>query len=341
MRPDARSLALAATRLPVVRRSIERLAARDRGREDLLAILTYHRVDEPSDDLQPGIISATPSAFARQIAWLARRYRVVTLADLLARREGGAALPPRSVLITFDDAYRDFATHAWPVLQANGVTATLFVPTAFPGDPGRSFWWDRLHRAVMRAHVDGTVTTPLGPVVLGDAAARRKASRRLRGAVKGMEHDAAMAAVDGTVTALGGDGPEGTSGSAPGPVLSWDELRDLRAAGVELGVHSRTHPLLDRLARDELDAEIAGARSDLEAALGGTFSAIAYPNGNHSPAVRAAAADAGMRVGFTTRRGTNDLRRPDWLALRRINVGQATDITILAAQLQRWVRRWR
>ena len=49
---------------------------------------------------------------------------------------------------------------------------------------------------------------------------------------------------------------------------------------------------------------------------------------------------AGYRVAFTTRRGTNDLRRPEWLALRRINVGRSTDRVVLAAQLHRWFRRW-
>ena len=342
MRSDLRELALAGTRVPVVRRSIQRLAARDPGRPDLLAVLTYHRVDEPGDDLHPGMISATPAAFARQVALLARSYHVVGLDEVLARREGGSALPPRSVLVTFDDAYRDVAEHAWPVLQAHQLPATLFVPTAFPGDRTRAFWWDRLHRAVMRCEKQGAVRTPLGTVTLTGETHRRAASRQLRGAVKRLPHDEAMAAVDSTVTVLeaGESAPDAEAETRRGPVLSWEELRELSRQGMTLGVHTRTHPLLDRLPPALLGPEIAGARADLEREIGGTFSAIAYPNGNHSAPVRAAAAEAGMRLGFTTRRGLNDLRRPGWLSLRRINVGRSSDPTILAAQLHRWFRLW-
>ncbi len=66
--------------------------------------------------------------------------------------------------------------------------------------------------------------------------------------------------------------------------------------------------------------------------------AIAYPNGNHSPAVLAAVERRGLRLGFTTRRGTNDLTRPAWLTLQRINVGSATSRSLLRAQLHGWLR---
>lgn len=298
-------------------------------------MLTYHRVDEPSDDLYPGLISATPAAFAEQVAWLAGSYHLVSLADVLARRDGGPALPPRSVLITFDDAYRDFGTHAWPVLRAAGAPVALFVPTAYPGDPGRAFWWDRLHRAITGATGSEPVATPLGEVALATPADRSAAFKRLRAALKSLTHAEAMARVDEVVAALGGESRDG------GSVLDWDELRMLAAEGVELGIHTRTHPLLDQLPSSALDAEIAGACEDLEREVPGSLPAIAYPNGNHSPQVLAAAADGGMRLGFSTHRATNDLRRPEWLALHRINVGRSTDTTTLALQLHRWFRHWR
>jgi len=326
-------IARVAVGLPVVRRSIDRLAARDRGTPDLLAVLTYHRVDEPSDQLHPGLISATPRAFEEQVAWLARSYRVVSLADVVQRQAGGPALPRRSVLLTFDDGYRDFADHAWPALLRLGVPATLFVPTAFPGDPGRAFWWDRLHRAMSRPALPESVDTPLGRLELATPAARTAASRRIRTRLKSMPHDRAMAAVDEITALLGGDAPRRS-------VLDWDELRALVSAGLEVGAHTRTHPLLDRIPEAELDAEIGGSRLDLERELGHAPVAIAYPNGNHSAEVRAATAAAGFTVAFTTRRGTNDLRAVDWLALRRVNVGGASDRTVLAAQLHRWFQHW-
>jgi peptidoglycan/xylan/chitin deacetylase (PgdA/CDA1 family) len=329
-----RRLVGAARSIPVVRRAIGRLAARDPGRPDLLAVLTYHRVDEPSDDLYPGLISATPGEFEAQVAWLARSYRIVSLGDVVAREAGGAALPPRAVLLTFDDASRDFGEHAWPVLQRHGVPATVFVPTAFPGDPGRTFWWDRLHRVLARPDLPAAIETPVGRLPLAGAADQAVAFRRLRTALKELPHERAMAAADDVVASLGGD-------AGTGSVLGWDELRSLAAAGLEIGAHTRTHPLLDRVSTAELDREVAGARDDLERELGSAPLTIAYPNGNHSAAVRAAVVRAGYRVAFTTQRGTNDLAEVDWLAVRRINVGRASDRVVLAAQLHRWFRFWR
>jgi peptidoglycan/xylan/chitin deacetylase (PgdA/CDA1 family) len=328
----ARRAAVAVADAPLVRETLQRVAARDPGRPDQLAVLTYHRVAEPDDGLYPGLISATPREFGEQMAWLAGRYRVITLAQLLERRDDGDPLPARSVLITFDDAYADFAAHAWPVLQRLGLPATLFVPTAYVDDPRRAFWWDRIHRVLSTAPAAITAT-PLVELDLRSPASRSRSARRLREALKALPHDAAMAGVDDVVDALGGD-------AASGCVLSWTDLQGLVAQGLEVGVHTRTHPLLDQLSPDRLDDEIAGARDDIERHLGRSATTIAYPNGNHSPAVVEAASRAGMRLGFTTRRGTNDLRDPDWLTLRRINVGRSTSRALLAAQLHRWFRLW-
>lgn len=327
-----RHAGIAVANAPLVRGVLQGLAARDPGRPDQLAVLTYHRVAEPDDRHYPGLISASPAGFSEQMAWLAPRYRVITLAQLSERRENGHPLPARSVLITFDDAYADFADHAWPVLRQHGLPATLFVPTAYPDEPSRSFWWDRLHRALHAAPA-AVIPTRLGELDLRTSAARSRSARRLRRALKALPHDAAMAQVDDVVDALGGD-------AAPGDVLTWADLGDLVEQGLEVGVHTRTHPLLDQLPSDRLDDEIAGARDDLERRLDRRVTTIAYPNGNHSPAVLEAATRAGMRVGFTTRRGTNDLRTADWLTLRRINVGRSTSPSLLAAQLHRWFRLW-
>jgi peptidoglycan/xylan/chitin deacetylase (PgdA/CDA1 family) len=332
----ARRAVVGASRLPPVSAVVASLARRDRGRPDRLAVLTYHRVGTAEDGGYPGIVSATTATFAEQMAWLAEDYHPISLAELLARRDGGPALPKRAVLVTFDDAYRCFASEAWPILRAQGVPAALFVPTAYPGNADRDFWWDRLYRAVHAAPAvagEAVRTTPLGPVDTRSPDAHRRSFAGLRDAVKALPHDEAMAAVLATVEQLGGVSPRPS-------VLDWPTLRSLQAEGVAMGVHSRTHPLLDRLPVERLDDEIDGARQDLERELGRVEPAIAYPNGNHSPAVLAAVERAGLRLGFTTQRGTEDLTRPAWLTIRRINVGSGASRAILQAQLQGWFDRW-
>ena len=176
-----------------------------------LAVLTYHRVGEPRHS-PPGLVSATPATFERQMRLLARTGRAVGLDDVLRSRNGTRELPRGAVLVTFDDAYRDFREHAWPVARRLRIPVVLFVPTAFPAS-GRAFWWDRLFGALDRAR--GEVDTPLGRLPLRTSVQRRKAYRALRAHVKTLPHDRAMALVDELEATLGP-----APSPAPRPVLA-------------------------------------------------------------------------------------------------------------------------
>jgi colanic acid/amylovoran biosynthesis glycosyltransferase len=294
-----------------------------------LAVLTYHRIGDPAQG-PPGMVSATSRVFERQMRWLAASERAVSLGDVLAARAGVAPLAPGAVLVTFDDAYADFAEYAWPVLRRHGIPVTLFVPTAFPGDPHAAFWWDRLYAALTAAREP--LATPLGRLHLGSARAQRRAYRALREHVKARPHDDAMAMVDELVARLGAPAPAAR-------VLSWDELRALAADGVTLAPHTRTHPRLDRLPPERLAGEVAGSLADLAAETDAPASAFAYPAGGISAAAQAAVRAAGIEVAFPTAGSIADLRDDRWLALPRLNVGRRTSPVLLRARLRRARRR--
>jgi len=290
-------------------------------RRRTLAILTYHRIGEPGDG-PPGIIGPTVRTFARQMAWLGASGRAVSLDDVLRARDGGAPLSRGAVLVTFDDAYADFADRAWPVLERHGVPPVLFVPTAFPGDVGRAFWWDRLYAAVREAR--GALATPIGTLTIRSDSDRLRAYRVLRGHVKRLPHDEAMALVDEIAP--------GAPDSAA-RVLSWPELRRLAGAGVALGAHSRTHPLLSQVAPQRGADEIAGSVEDLRRETGRAPAAFAFPGGDVPVGAADALRAAGVRVAFGTARGVNALDGADWFALARINVGRRTGALPMRAQL--------
>ncbi len=308
----------------------------DTRRSGLLRVLTYHRVDDPDarPDLDPAMISATRQGFAEQMAFLATAYRPVSIAEVLAAAEQAHTLPPRAVLVTFDDAYRDFAAYAWPVLKRHGIPAALFVPTSFPDRAGRAFWWDRLHQALRETVRIEELSTPCGRLALATPADRTNTARRLREHLKTVPHVTAMALIEAVCDEL--DAPPPTN-----EVLGWDELRALAREGVALGAHTRNHPLLDRLDVAEAATEAVESVADLRREIVGTPPIFAYPGGHVTDAVVDALRRAGVALAFVTRRGINDLRAADPLRLRRVNVSRHTTPLVFRAKLLPGVNRWR
>jgi peptidoglycan/xylan/chitin deacetylase (PgdA/CDA1 family) len=93
-----------------------------------LRVLMYHKVNDRPENR----MSVPVSLFDEQLDQLRQLgYTVVGLEAVLAHYGGGDPLPPRSVLITFDDGYRDNLENALPVLQRYGYPSVLFVPIGY------------------------------------------------------------------------------------------------------------------------------------------------------------------------------------------------------------------
>lgn len=104
-----------------------------------LPVLLYHRVGPPAAGLHPGL-TLHPERFACHIDWLARRgFSTISPHQWLAWRDRREPLPPRPLLITFDDAFADLGEHALPVVRQHGMTAVVFVVT---GQLGGLPAWD-------------------------------------------------------------------------------------------------------------------------------------------------------------------------------------------------------
>jgi peptidoglycan/xylan/chitin deacetylase (PgdA/CDA1 family) len=306
----------------------------DREPNGVLRVLTYHRVERADADPAPqGGVTASPEAFAAQMDFLAARCHVLSVDDVLREFESPRGLPRRAVLITFDDGYRDFRANAWPVLKARGLPVVVFIPTAFPGDPTRWFWWDRLHHALGATAQRELRLSETSRLRLETPADREQAFAELRARAKSMEHEQALAWVNGICDTLGIPPP-------PSPVMDWSEIRALAAEGVRFASHTRTHPLLTRIPVDDVRRELVTARGDLERELGSTPAAIAYPAGAFDDQVVRMAREAGYGLGFTTVRGVNPMGIADPLRLRRINVGRGTTSPIFRGQLTGWFAGW-
>ncbi len=300
-----------------------------------LVILRYHSVGEPADVdryLDPRL-SIPPDRFREQVRLLAARYVPVTMEDvpaiLAGERRGGPF-----VALTFDDGYRDNHDVALPILREEGVPATFYVTTS----PllGRSpFWISELWRLV-RVLPPGPVELP-GDVpgqIPADAAEREQWRRRVTRRLSEIPDDLRQRVLDRLAERAGvprGDGLAGT-------FLEPAHLRAMRAAGMAIGAHSRTHPHLDRLPVEHHPDEVGGSRQDLEQILGEPVPHFAWPNPSGGGTVNDTARAAAMRAGFLA--AVTSVPGPitpdvDWLKLPRLGVYAGEQERLLFRLLER------
>ena len=120
------------------------------GGYQIVPVLTYHNLGEQAK----GRLVLAAASFREQMRYLKTNgYRVVSLADFVEYTRLNRQLPQRAVVLTFDDGYRAFKDHAYPVLKELGFTATLFIYTDWVGAGRGSLSWADL-RELATAGID-------------------------------------------------------------------------------------------------------------------------------------------------------------------------------------------
>lgn len=307
----ARKLKLGAVRLlgPLGGYALTRAAYKHSPR-----IFMYHRFSP-----NPAYRKLHAAAFEAQVAELRRSCRVMTLGELAAYLERGAAVPAHTAVITVDDGYRDFLEVAAPILQRHGVPATLFVTTKFV-DGNFWLWPDRLEHglattAERELHLDGRGRWPLGT-----ESERRAAWQALVDIATSVADADRRALIDEVLERLAVELPAQPPAEYAG--LSWAELRELRSMGIEIGAHTLSHPVLSRIPAAELDTEIGGSKQRIEEQLNGPVVSFCYPNGmpqDISASVKAAVVRAGFKAAVAAYFDTKVL--DDRLEIRRYGGG--------------------
>jgi peptidoglycan/xylan/chitin deacetylase (PgdA/CDA1 family)/predicted phosphodiesterase len=262
-------------------------------RSTTATVLVYRAITEAPDAAWIDPRFATPvDLFAKQVEFLARHRRVLSLTQLLELLDRERPVPPNAVVVTFDGGYRGVVEHAAPLLQRHGLPATIYLAT---GDVSKErtpstdelyalFNW-RTRNVVHLATLGPHPTSLYDPQVV-------------RGVYVELHRQLVTATVDERGHLLSELRAQlRPDRSAPRLTASWDEMRGARELhpAIEIGVQTRDHLDLSALRPEQVARQILDSMADVRDALGIDALDLAYPFNRHSYMVRAAARGTGLR----------------------------------------------
>jgi peptidoglycan/xylan/chitin deacetylase (PgdA/CDA1 family) len=273
---------------------------RTRNRRQLTVVM-FHRVLEAGDPRRAGADpewTMDAATFRACLRFFRRHYHVLTPAQALAALRGEAALPPASLLITFDDGWRDTADCAQPILDACGMQALVFVAGCAIGSR-EPFWEERVY-SLLATEADGMDRLAAAAERHGVALMlpRQAGEEQIRAAIAalGRLEEPARAAC------LAELGPQG--GALPA-MLDATQLQALLAAGHVVGGHGMTHRPLTRVA--DLAGELRAAQDTVAAHVGAPVATMSLPHGAWTDTVLAQCRAAGYRHLFVSNAHLNTL----------------------------------
>ena len=290
-----------------------------------LRILAYHRVmplpDPATYDFDLELISTSPERFRAQMLHLKQHFLPLRLSDVVAALNAGDSLPSDAVVVTFDDGYDDNYRIAYPILRELGIPATFFVSTGHI-DSGAPFGYDWLVHMILLTTAPRLVLPELGmdvPMPFDRDLRRSLAATVLQNMksidaiaqeamIKRLEHEWQM--------------PSNTQPEDCRP-MTWSQLREMHAAGFEIGSHGVHHRMLAKLSRDRMKDEVRQSKATLDRELDAPASLMSYPVGGDrafDAEVMNATRDAGFQLAVCYICGTNPQPASNRYALHRLPV---------------------
>lgn len=259
-----------------------------------LSVLIFHRVLPVPDPMFPGEVDARQ--FDQIVGWMRDWCNVLPL-DEAVNRLATRSLPARAAAITFDDGYADNHGQALPILQRHGLSATFFIATGFL-DGGR-MWNDTIIEAVRRFNGDQIDLRAVGGFPKDFKAIwpstsieqRRHVIESIIGQIKYAQPDQRLALADQVALRLRVKLPADL-------MMTSQQVRGLRHAGMQIGAHTHNHPILAHLTPSAARLEIARSKQTLEDLLGESVDLFAYPNGRPRQDYNAQSVSIVRELGF-------------------------------------------
>jgi len=250
-------------------------------------VVMYHYVRDSAATPFPAIRALAPELFEQQLDWLQAQYTVIDLERLEAALNGGVPLPPNAALLTFDDGLIDHYDTVLPSLRRRGLRGTFFLSEDACSDSPRMLAVHKVH--YLLAHL-GAEAFGRSVLEASAAGASRSRAREVFGldqwdeggerAVKHLiNHELPFAEAERVLELLFARHLGSSADFARRLYLDAAQIREMAAAGMTFGYHTRTHRMLARLSVEEQEGELRGGADWVRALTGQSTVTFCYPWG--------------------------------------------------------------
>jgi len=268
---------------------------------DHLFIVTFHRVlPEQQRQLYPmPSLAVTPEELEWFLCFFKKNFQCLRLDNAWHEISNGQKSKLPRLAITFDDGQLDNYLHAAPVLDRHGVPATFFVPVDAVQNQ-ELLWHDRIGYGIQRLAVEFPQSDLLFQF---NQSISKLIQQPSIGVSQAKKWDQSRR--DTWIRQAADMVPEFEPGWDG--IMTWEQLRELKQRGHEIGCHSYTHPLLVQCDDVQLENEIINSKQILEKELGAYVYSFCYPNGDFDHRVLEVISRAGYTLAVTTQWGSNKL----------------------------------
>ena len=256
------------------------------------AVLTYHGVLPPEYKIVDPVLDGnlvSVDSFRQQLRLIKEEYCVISPMEFRIWCESEHELPPRSVLLTCDDGLRNALFDMVPILQEFELECLFFVTGASLSPTATMLWYEELYLMFLAA--PESFTLELAEIGRQTAASRQEKRslwwqlvRKLSQCDQNSRRQSLARIKMQFKLADGWDAAyrEDPVFSRRFSMLNLSELHELANAGMCIGAHTVSHPVLSQSTHDMVWCEISENKRDLEQAIGREAWALAYPFGDLS-----------------------------------------------------------
>lgn len=233
-------------------------------------ILVGHQVNDLNDNrLEP----LPPAYLEEQLSYLSKHFQFMSLSHLLDLYDQNKEIPYKSIVITFDDGFRDNYTNAFPILKKYNVPATIFLTTDCI-ETGEMPWSQQLGYMIHHTPMQIISVPELGieKFVMSQPDSKNKLHSKIASvlsATRRMKRNEFLQLLQSEFEVI----------PPLDRMLTWEMIREMKFAGIEFGSHTRSHPHLTKLPLDEAREEIQESYDQVKQKLNIEKLSFAFPAG--------------------------------------------------------------